>query len=109
MNSSKCADGTPWLWEPHQRRNRRLAPRTEDRSVHSRRSRPGWRLGLASLKREGVDTAFVARKAGPHTSFALRAQLPPDHPLVFFRHDPADIHLSVIDAAALPIDQAARC
>jgi 5-dehydro-2-deoxygluconokinase len=60
----------------------------------------------ASLNREGVNTAFVARKEGPHTSFALRAQLPPDHPLAFFRHDPADIHLTVADAAGVPVIEA---
>lgn len=60
---------------------------------------------LESLRREQVDTTFVTRKAGPHTSLALRAQRPPDHPLAFFRHDPADIHLTASEAASLPIDQ----
>lgn len=62
---------------------------------------------LAFLAREGVDVRFVARKRGPHTSLALRAQLPPDHPLAFYRHDPADIHLTVSEAAALPLDSSA--
>jgi 5-dehydro-2-deoxygluconokinase len=59
---------------------------------------------LRSLEREGVTTKFVARKPGPHTSLALRAQLSPDHPLAFFRHDPADIYLTVADAAAVPVE-----
>ena len=61
---------------------------------------------LEYLRREQVDTRFVFRKAGPHTSLALRAQLPPDHPLAFFRHDPADIHLTAADADAVPVHQA---
>jgi 5-dehydro-2-deoxygluconokinase len=60
---------------------------------------------LDYLKRERVDTEFVVHKEGPHTSLALRAQRPPDHPLAFFRQDPADIHLSVADAHALPVDE----
>lgn len=61
---------------------------------------------LAALADERVDTSFVVRKDGPHTSLALRAQLPPDHPLAFYRHDPADIYLTARDAAVLPVDQA---
>jgi 5-dehydro-2-deoxygluconokinase len=60
---------------------------------------------LRALAREGVETAFVARKRGPHTSLALRAQLPPDHPLAFYRHDPADVHVTAEDAAALPLER----
>lgn len=60
---------------------------------------------LRSLEREGVDIRFVARKRGPHTSLALRAQLPPDHPLAFYRHNPADIHVTVDDASVLPLDR----
>jgi 5-dehydro-2-deoxygluconokinase len=60
---------------------------------------------LRGLAREGVETAFVARKRGPHTSLALRAQRPPDHPLAFYRHDPADIHVTVEDAAGLPLER----
>jgi 5-dehydro-2-deoxygluconokinase len=60
---------------------------------------------LRGLERGGVDTSAVARKHGPHTSLALRAQLPPDHPLAFYRHDPADIHLTQEDAARAPIER----
>ena len=60
---------------------------------------------LAALASEGLDTAFVARKHGPHTSLALRAQLPPEHTLAFFRQDPADIHLTDDDVAGAPSTQ----
>lgn len=59
---------------------------------------------LEALRRGGVDTELVARKRGPHTSLALRAQLPPDHPLAFYRHDPADVHVSVEDAEAALVE-----
>jgi 5-dehydro-2-deoxygluconokinase len=58
---------------------------------------------LRALEREGVETSLVRRKPGPHTSLALRAQEPPDHPLIFYRHDPADIYLTVAEAATLPL------
>jgi len=61
---------------------------------------------MRSLQNEGVETRFVARKRGLHTSLALRAQLPPDHPLAFYRHDPADIYLTATEAAAVPVDRA---
>lgn len=60
---------------------------------------------LHALERERVDTRFVARKRGAHTSLALRAQLPPDHPLAFYRHDPADIHLTAEEADEVPLDR----
>jgi 5-dehydro-2-deoxygluconokinase len=60
---------------------------------------------LRGLERGGVDTSAVARKRGPHTSLALRAQLPPEHPLAFYRHDPADVHLSEEDVARAPIER----
>lgn len=62
---------------------------------------------LHNLDREGVDTTFVARKPGKLTSLALLGNQPPSRfPLSFYREDPADIHLTVEDAAALPIDRA---
>lgn len=60
---------------------------------------------LAALRREGVDTRLVSRKREGHTSLALRAQLAPDHPLAFFRHDPADIYLTLDDANAVPLER----
>ena len=61
---------------------------------------------LASLRREGVDTQLILRKPDGHTSLALRAQVAPDHPLAFFRQNPADIHLSIDDAELVPIENA---
>ncbi len=55
------------------------------------------------LRDEGVVTDHVARKAGKLTSLALVGVQPPDHfPLSFYREDPADIHLTEGEAAALP-------
>lgn len=64
----------------------------------------GW--VLEALVRAGVGTSYVLRKDGPHTSLALRAQRPPDHPLAFYRHDPADIHLVHDDVQSTPLDSA---
>ena len=59
---------------------------------------------LRYLADEGVVTDFIPRKPGMLTSMALIGVEPPDHfPLSFYREDPADIHLTVEDAAALPI------
>jgi 5-dehydro-2-deoxygluconokinase len=59
---------------------------------------------LHALRRHGVDTTWVVRKDGPHTSLALRAQLAPDHPLAFYRQDPADIHVTVADTGPAPVE-----
>lgn len=60
---------------------------------------------LRALEREGVSTAFVARKPSVHTSLALLAQIPPDRfPRTFYRDNPADIHLTVEEATRLPFD-----
>jgi sugar/nucleoside kinase (ribokinase family) len=59
---------------------------------------------LRDLQAAGVDTSFVGRMQGPHTSLALRAQLAPDHPLAFYRHDPADIHVTLGDVKAVPVE-----
>jgi 5-dehydro-2-deoxygluconokinase len=61
---------------------------------------------LSALGRAGVQTRYVSRKRGPHTSLALRAEVPPEHPLVFYRQDPADIHLTVLDTASAPVEDA---
>ena len=56
------------------------------------------------LKNEKVDTSFMPRKAGSRTGLAVLGIEPPDRfPLVFYRENPADIHLSVDDVAAAPI------
>ena len=61
-------------------------------------------LVLHRLAADGVDTRFVLRKPGYLTSLALLGVEPPDHfPLMFYRSDPADIHLTVEDASSLPL------
>jgi len=61
-------------------------------------------LILHRLACDGVDTRFVLRKPGYLSSLALLGVEPPDHfPLMFYRIDPADIHLTVEDAALLPL------
>ncbi len=61
---------------------------------------------LRYLGDAGVATDFVARKPGKRTSLALAGVQPPDRfPLTFYRDDPADIYLTVDDAAGLPLDE----
>ncbi len=61
-------------------------------------------LILHRLERDGVSTRFVRRKPGYLSSLALLGVEPPDHfPLMFYRSDPADIHLTTEDAASLPL------
>lgn len=61
-------------------------------------------LILHQLAESGVSTRFVFRKPGYSSSLALLGVEPPDHfPLMFYRMDPADIHLTVSDAAGLPL------
>ena len=59
---------------------------------------------LAHLAAEGVDTRYIPRKAGTHTGLAVVGVQPPDRfPLVFYRHNPADVWLDAADVAAAPI------
>ncbi len=61
-------------------------------------------LILHRLACDGVDTRFVLRKPGFASSLALLGVEPPDYfPLMFYRSDPADIHLTVEDAGLLPL------
>jgi 5-dehydro-2-deoxygluconokinase len=60
---------------------------------------------LRYLANTGVVTDYVVRKPGKRTSLALVGVQPPDRfPLTFYRDDPADIHLTIDDAAGLPYD-----
>lgn len=62
---------------------------------------------LHNFEREGVDTSCIPVKDGKLTSLALLGNQPPaDFPLSFYREDPADIHLTVEDAASVPIARA---
>ena len=59
---------------------------------------------LHYLQREGVDTQFIPRKQGTRTGVAIVGVEPPDKfPLVFYRDNAADIHLTIDDAQAAPI------
>lgn len=61
---------------------------------------------LAYLQKEKVRTDCIPIKAGNRTGLAIVAVQPPDRfPLVFYRQDPADIHLTLDDAVATPIDE----
>jgi 5-dehydro-2-deoxygluconokinase len=61
---------------------------------------------LRYLRDEGVETGFIPRKSGKLTSLALLGVRPPaDFPLSFYREDPADIHLTIEDFAAIPLDE----
>ena len=61
---------------------------------------------LRYLRDEGVETAYVPRKPGKLTSLALLGVQPPSHfPLMFYREDPADIHLTVADFDAIPLGE----
>ena len=56
--------------------------------------------------RDSVNTEFIYRKPNTQTGLAIVAVQPPDRfPLVFYRENPADIHLTVQDAQNLPFDQ----
>lgn len=58
------------------------------------------------LRDTGVVTDFIVRKPGKRTSLALVGIQPPDRfPLTLYRDDPADIYLTVDDAATLPVDE----
>ena len=58
------------------------------------------------LKNENVNTDFIAVKAGRRTGMALVGVQPPDKfPLLFYRENPADIHLTIEDAKKLPLDE----
>ncbi len=61
---------------------------------------------LRYLSDEGVITDYIPRKANCHTGLAIVAVQPPDNfPLEFYRDNPADIHLTIDDAATLPLAQ----
>ncbi|MEM7344114.1 MAG: 5-dehydro-2-deoxygluconokinase [Chloroflexota bacterium] len=56
------------------------------------------------LAKEGVMTDYIPTKAGTRTGLAVLGIQPPDKfPLVFYRENPADIHLNIDDVLALPL------
>ena len=56
------------------------------------------------LRGEGVNTDFIATVGDARTGMAVVGVQPPDKfPLLFYRENPADIHLSLDDARMLPL------
>lgn len=56
------------------------------------------------LQNEGVNTDFISTKPDARTGMALVAVQPPDKfPLLFYRENPADIHITIDEARALPL------
>ncbi len=61
---------------------------------------------LRFLDLEGVDTAFIPRKAGRRTAAVLLGIQPPDRfPLVFYRDNAADLALDIDDVRQAPLDR----
>lgn len=59
---------------------------------------------LRYLRDERVETAYIPRKPGTRTPLAVVGIQPPStFPLVFYRENPADIHLTIDDVQATPI------
>ncbi|MEM9952807.1 MAG: 5-dehydro-2-deoxygluconokinase [Chloroflexota bacterium] len=59
---------------------------------------------LRYLADENVNTDFIPRKPNARTGLAVLGIEPPDRfPLVFYRENPADIHLSIDDMLTAPI------
>ncbi|MCY4072723.1 MAG: 5-dehydro-2-deoxygluconokinase [Chloroflexi bacterium] len=59
------------------------------------------------LRNEGVITEYIPVKPGTRTGMAVVGVQPPDRfPLLFYRENPADIHLSIDEAEALPLSRA---
>lgn len=58
------------------------------------------------LQKEGVETDYIAVKAGARTGMAVVGVQPPDRfPLLFYRENPADILLTIDEASKLPLTQ----
>ena len=63
---------------------------------------------LAFLQKEGVETAYIPRKAGRRTSAVIMAIQPPDRfPLTFYREGCADRELTCDDVRRAPVEQSA--
>lgn len=56
------------------------------------------------LQKEAVNTDFISTKPHARTGMAVVAVQPPDKfPLLFYRENPADIHITIDEAQALPL------
>lgn len=61
---------------------------------------------LHFLKKEGVDTSFVARKEGKRSSAVILGIEPPDKfPLVYYRDNCADIAIDMEDIRNVPVEK----
>lgn len=61
---------------------------------------------LHYLQNEGVETNYIPRKPNTRTGVAVVGVQPPDKfPLVFYRDNAADIHLTIDDIATAPISE----
>lgn len=61
---------------------------------------------LHFLKKEGVDTSFVARKEGKRSSAVILGIEPPDKfPLVYYRDNCADIAIDMEDIRKVPVEK----
>ena len=59
------------------------------------------------LENEKVNTDFIPVKAGRRSGMAVVGVQPPDRfPLLFYRENAADIHLTIDEAKKLPLDEA---
>jgi 5-dehydro-2-deoxygluconokinase len=62
---------------------------------------------LNFLRKEDVETAFVAHKPDLRTSAVILGIEPPDKfPLVFYRENCADINLNIADVESIPLERA---
>lgn len=62
---------------------------------------------LNFLRKENIETEYIARKDECRTSAVILGIEPPDKfPLVFYRDNCADINLSIDDVASVPIERA---
>ncbi len=58
------------------------------------------------LQNEGVSTDFVGVNSDRRTGMAVVGVQPPDRfPLLFYRENPADIHVTIEEAKSLPLDE----
>ena len=56
------------------------------------------------LQKEAVNTDFISTKPQTRTGMAVVAVQPPDKfPLLFYRENPADIHITIDEARTLPL------
>ncbi len=75
-------------------------------AMASRIGTDGLSDGLVDfLTKEGVDTRYVVRDPEHLTGLAFLSILPPDtFPLVYYRPDPADMHMTAEDIAPIAFD-----